>query len=130
MASREGDWLEEARSDLDLARLALGGGHFNWACFAAQQASEKAVKAVFQSRGADAWGHVVADLLTALRQFDSVEDSLIRMAQELDRHYIPSRYPNAHAEGAPFRHYSRDDAERAIAYAEQISRFCEDLLAR
>src|SRR5438876_155655 len=60
VASRADDWLEQARSDLDLARVALREGHFDWACFAAQQASEKAVKAVFQSRGAEAWGHAVA----------------------------------------------------------------------
>jgi len=29
------DWLEEAKADLRHARLSLGGGSNNWACFAA-----------------------------------------------------------------------------------------------
>jgi HEPN domain-containing protein len=130
MASRERDWLDQARRDLDSARHELAGEYFDWACFAAQQASEKAVKAVFQRRGAEAWGHVVAELLEGLRQFEPIDESVIDMARELDRHYIPSRYPNAHPAGAPFRHYARVHAERAIDYGEQIIRLCEDLLAR
>lgn len=52
-----------ARGDLDHARHDLGAGFYDWACFSAQQAAQKAVKAVFQRLGAEAWGHSVADLL-------------------------------------------------------------------
>ncbi|NTW21878.1 MAG: HEPN domain-containing protein, partial [Nostocales cyanobacterium W4_Combined_metabat2_030] len=40
-------WLRQAKRDLDHARLALSGGNYEWACFAAQQSAEKAVKALF-----------------------------------------------------------------------------------
>ena len=130
MASRERDWLDQAQRDLEHARHALRDADHEWACFAAQQASEKAVKAVFQRRGAEAWGHAVSELLLALRQFEDVSDPLLDMARELDRHYIPARYPNAHPQGPPFRYYTGGDAERAISYGEAIIRFCEDLLAR
>ncbi len=39
------DWLEEAKADIKHARLSLNGGSYNWACFAPQQAAEKALKA-------------------------------------------------------------------------------------
>ena len=50
-------------------------------------------------------------------------------ALELDKAYIPTRYPNAHPSGSPRRRYTRQEAERLIGYAEQILRFCENLLA-
>ncbi|RLI36564.1 hypothetical protein DRO60_05580 [Candidatus Bathyarchaeota archaeon] len=42
---------------------------------------------------------------------------LVEKAKELDRHYIPTRYPNLHPEGAPMDYYTRADAERAVRYA-------------
>jgi HEPN domain-containing protein len=39
-------WLEHARDDLDVARLALQHGHFSQAAYMAQQAAEKALKAL------------------------------------------------------------------------------------
>ncbi len=52
------DWLKQADYDLELAHLAAGAGRHEWACFAAQQAAEKAVKAVHLSLGQEAWGHL------------------------------------------------------------------------
>ncbi len=60
---RSRDWMEQAKSDLDHARSDMEHGFYEWACFSAQQSAEKAVKAVFQKMGAEAWGHSVADLL-------------------------------------------------------------------
>ena len=48
MASRHQDWLNQGRRDVQLARWCIEGGHYEWACFAAQQAAEKVIKAVFQ----------------------------------------------------------------------------------
>ena len=44
----------------------------------------------------------------------AVTPDLIDAARELDRHYIPARYPNAHPQGAPYEFYARADAERAV----------------
>ncbi len=65
---RSADWIEQARGVLQHARHDLAGAYFEWACFSAQQAAEKAVKAVFQKFGSEAWGHSVADLLQELGQ--------------------------------------------------------------
>lgn len=130
MASRAHDWFDQARRDLKAARHLLAAGDFEWACFAAQQASEKAAKAVYQARGEEARGHTVTDLLQGFEPPIGVDPPLLDMARELDTYYIPTRYPNAHAEGAPYRYYSLLQAERAIGYSETILRFCNDLLPR
>jgi len=36
---------------------------FEWSCFIAQQAAEKAVKTVFQKLNTVAWGHSVFELI-------------------------------------------------------------------
>lgn len=126
MPSRHFDWLKQARRDLDHARHALNVGDHEWACFAAQQGAEKAVKALFQSLGAEAWGHSVSVLLAGLPDEMGVGEELLQKAKELDKHYIPPRYPNSHPQGAPFEYYTRPEAERAIANGEAVISFCED----
>lgn len=121
--------MDQARGDLEHARADLKGGYWDWACFSAQQSAEKAVKAVFQRTGAEAWGHSVADLLDELATTHAVSTSMRDAALELDKAYIPSRYPNAHPSGSPRRRYTRAEAERLIMYAEQIVTFCEGFLS-
>lgn len=128
MPDRHKDWLKQAKRDLDHARHALEDEHYEWACFAAQQAAEKGVKALYQKLGADAWGHAVSILLTNLPEKFRPGDELTNKAKELDKFYIPSLYPNAHPEGAPFEYYTKDEAEKGISYSEAIISFCEDKL--
>lgn len=125
---RSADWLDQARWDLDHARHALSGEFFDWACFSAQQAAEKGVKAALQRLGAEAWGHSVADLLTELTKTHPTASEFGDIALELDKVYIPSRYPDAHPTGSPRRRYTRTEAERLLDYADQIIRFCASLL--
>jgi HEPN domain-containing protein len=51
---RSADWLAQAERDLAQARESQGSGRHEWACFAAQQAAEKAVKALHLSLGQEA----------------------------------------------------------------------------
>lgn len=131
MASRARDWFRQAERDLAHARRSTEGGDHEWACFAAQQAAEKALKAVLQDRGADARGHSVSAILEALSagMAETVEMDLKSDARELDRHYILTRYPNSVPEGAPFEAYDEKDAERAVAAADRILRFCQRHMA-
>ena len=127
---RSADWLDQARGDLDHARHDLAAGFHDWACFSAQQAAEKAVKAVFQRMGAEAWGHSVADLVEELARSHPGIADLRDAALELDKAYIPTRYPNAHPSGSPRRRYTRAESERLVEYAGRIVAFCEGLLSR
>jgi hypothetical protein len=66
VANRSRDWFAQAERDLDQARASERDGRHEWACFAAQQAAEMAVKALHLSLGQEAWGHIVARLLSDL----------------------------------------------------------------
>lgn len=121
--------MDQAEGDLLHARSDLQGAFYDWACFSAQQAAEKAVKAVFQRLGAEAWGHSVADLLAELAERQTVPEPLLEAALELDKAYIPTRYPNAHPAGAPRSRYTRTEATRLIQHASEILAFCSRLLS-
>lgn len=86
MAARAADWMRQAEADIALARLAHRGGHHEWACFAAQQAAEKAAKAAHERLGNEAWGHSVTELLDALRpQAPEIGPELLDRARALDK---------------------------------------------
>jgi len=55
MPDRSRDWLSQAERDLRLAELSRGDEIHEWACFAAQQSAEKAVKALRLALGQEAW---------------------------------------------------------------------------
>lgn len=60
IADRSKDWLKQAERDLEQAQDSRTDNRHEWAYFAAQQAAEKAVKALHLSLKQEAWGHVVA----------------------------------------------------------------------
>jgi HEPN domain-containing protein len=133
MSSRAHDWFRQAERDLGHARRSADIGDHEWACFAAQQAAEKALKALVQHLGGEVRGHSARALVGIVgRRLDSEKRELDRLdhdALEVDRHYIPSRYPNSTPEGAPFEFYGAAQSEGAIAAADRILRFCERNMA-
>jgi HEPN domain-containing protein len=129
MANRSKDWLSQAKRDLEHAENDLKNEFYEWACFSAQQASEKAVKAVFYKLNADAWGHSVTALLQELAKHFPVGEALIKAAKNLDKFYIPPRYPNGFDTGKPADYFTEEDAQGAIKHAQQIIVFCEDNLS-
>jgi len=129
MPSRARDWLAQARRDLEQAVDSREKARHEWACFAAQQAAEKAVKALHLQYGQDAWGHVVARLLQELPDSIRVPTDLVEKGRVLDAFYIPARYPNSHPEGAPFQHYGSLQSQEAILYASEIITFASAQMA-
>lgn len=127
MPNRAGDWLKQAERDLEQARASQADGRHEWACFAAQQAAEKAAKALHLARGQEAWGHIVADLLAELP--GAVPPGLIDKGKVLDNLYMPTRYPNGHPAGAPFEHYGPIQSGQAIQYAGEILDFVRPQMA-
>ena len=126
---RHEDWIRQARKDHQHALRSLEAGDYEWSCFAAHQAAEKAVKAVYEAHGLDSWGHSVTFLLASLPPELQAETSLQDTARQLDRHYIPSRYPDSHPGGAPLDYYTAADAKTASDQAREVLRFAETILA-
>lgn len=130
MANRARDWFAQAEKDLAHASLAQAGGSHEWACFASQQSAEKAVKALHLHLGQEAWGHVVAKLLSELQMAGMAQMAdLIDRGMVLDNFYVPSRYPNGHPDGAPFEHYGRLQSNEAIGHAREILAFVRAQMA-
>jgi HEPN domain-containing protein len=127
MGNRYADWFRQAEADLRHARNAQVDGDFEWSCFAAQQAAEKALKAVFLKFGMDAWGQTLTALIGNFPP-EAVQppDTLVDFARMLDKHYIPTRYPNGFDSGAPTDFYTNEEAQNAIRYAEALLDFSRD----
>lgn len=121
MTNRAQDWFAQAERDLEQALASKKDGRHEWACFAAEQAAEKAVKALHLALGQEAWGHVVARLLSELPM--TVPDKVVQKAKVLDNFYVATRYANSHSEGPPFEHYGPIQSEDAIKYAREILSF-------
>ena len=126
---RANDWFNQALRDIEQAEDSRKAGRHEWACFAAQQAAEKAVKALHLYMHQEAWGHVIAKLLKELPESVNIPEGLIDKARVLDNFYIPPRYPNSHPEGAPFEHYGPLQSGEAIRYAREIIEFVRNKMA-
>jgi len=122
--------MKQAKSDLEHAEDSIDLQHYDWACFAAQQSAEMGVKAIFRSLGAEAWGHSIAQLLDKLPDEIKPNDQILSYARELDRLYIPARYPNGLPAGTPREAFDKKEAQEATKAAREIIRFCESVLAK
>jgi HEPN domain-containing protein len=122
---RSGDWWAQAERDLRAARTLAERQLYEWACFAAQQAAEKAVKAAIQARGGELRGHAVRRGLQALE----APVALVEAGVRLDRLYIPTRYPDVLDQGSPGEVYLAADADTALKDAEAVLEWCRDQLS-
>lgn len=114
--------MAQARDDFEFARwLLVENRGFDKGCFIAQQAAEKALKAILYFDGArTVLGHSVLELLEKLVPGRPVMVPLRDDARRLDRFYIPTRYPNGLPGGIPFESFTREDLQQAVAMAERI----------
>ena len=115
-------WFDQARADLAAAEDSAATGHHEWACFQAQQAGEKALKAVLYAQGRTS---IVTHSLRRLVRESAATDvgfaDLDDHARLLDQHYIPTRYPNGlDNETTPSAYYDEKDAEQCLRSARLI----------
>jgi HEPN domain-containing protein len=118
-------WFSEALWDLDTAKILHREKRYNAAVFYSHQAAEKAVKALLYSVNEAPWGHSIRELLQRyfMRVGSQVDERLLTLARELDRHYITSRYPNALPSGTPHEVYDEEVSSRVIRAAEELIGF-------
>jgi HEPN domain-containing protein len=125
-------WLTTAGDDLDTARILQKNGKYAHACFHAQQAGEKAVKALWYYSDADPWGHSIKKLIGDLDEVDtklynSLKD-LEKTGVVLDRFYIPTRYPNGLPDITPDIAFTEEDATTCINNSQKILQRVKELL--
>jgi HEPN domain-containing protein len=129
MADRTADWMAQAEQNPAHAEASQDLGHYNWACFAAQQAAEASVKALHLHHKQDIWGHLIRTLLQKLPDQVAVSPRLLDLARVLDAYYIPTRYPNGHESGTPAVNYGAIQSDEAIRCAREIIQFCRSQMA-
>jgi HEPN domain-containing protein len=133
MAERSADWMNQALRDLDQAEASMQADRHEWACFAAHQATEKALKALNLALGQQAWGHTLTRLWAAVPDKaglqpappGAIEDRL----RLLDGFYIPTRYPDSYPEGTPGEHFGRLQSEQGLSHANAIIQWARAAMA-
>ena len=128
--NRSKDWMDQAELDLRHAENSIKNKDFNWSCFAAQQAAEKAIKSLYLHLHMEGWGHVIKNLLEEMGEEIEIPDHLLIAGKRLDQYYIPTRYPNGFDSGKPADFYTEKDALEAIGYAKEIIEFCQKKISQ
>jgi len=119
MKNASKDWLEQAKEELNTAEYLLGGDFYKGACYHAQQAIEKGIKAKLIKKG---WElektHSIARLVEVGKEYRIK----LKFADE-DIIFVDSiyrgRYP-AEAGLLPLKEPAKEDAARAIAIARRL----------
>lgn len=84
------------------------------------------MKALLHGVGRGPWGHDLPRLGDLAGQAGvKVPGEVIDAMRRLGRHYIPARYPDAHASGPAGTHYGEADADEAVGDSEAILAFVD-----
>ncbi|MEN2981817.1 MAG: HEPN domain-containing protein [Thermus sp.] len=119
-------WLAQAQDDWEAGEALLRAGKFAQAAFLAQQAGEKALKALWIALGLDPWGHSLARLVRDLPEgMGGALQPLLPQALALDKLYIPTRYPDALPGLTPKEAYTQEEAQKALMDAQAILKAVE-----
>jgi HEPN domain-containing protein len=117
------EWLNRAKSNLLLARTRRAGIYLEDLCFNAQQAAEKAIKALLIQRAvAFPYVHDVAQLLTLVERAGVEIPPAVKQGERLTRFAVFTRYPGI---ASPIRPEELTEARRI---AEEVIQWVEELL--
>lgn len=118
------DWLNRAKSNLALARLPKPEEALweDW-CFEAHQATEKAIKAVYQSRNlVFEYVHDIEVLWKGLEKAGLRVPPEIRESHRLTKYAFETRYPG------PLEPVSENEYRKAFAIAEAVVKWAEKMV--
>jgi HEPN domain-containing protein len=123
-------WLETAREDREMARLAAGGGHLAPAAFHCQQAAEKMLRALLLLHHVEAREHSLVELLEMVEKQAHLPPpaEVVTAARKLDPHYIQARYPGPHGP-RPASLYDETIVQELLDCADRIFDWVEPALA-
>ena len=117
------EWLNRARSNLALAKKLSPGVYLEDLCFEAQQAAEKAIKAMLIRRGVDfPYVHDLTRLSSLLEKEGDAIPAAVRRAGKLTPYALTARYPGV-ARPVVEREY-----REAVEIAEAVVRWAGECL--
>jgi HEPN domain-containing protein len=116
-------WYMQGAKDSKTAEKNARAGDFEVSCFLFQQAAEKVLKAHLILQGERVvGGHSTAKLAKACQRYDQGYSALDQPCARLDVLYIPTRYPYALPEGAPYEFFTLEQAQRAADDFQEVYR--------
>lgn len=119
------EWLNRARGNLVRAKTAIPGVYLEDLCFDAQQAAEKALKALLIQRGVPfPYVHDLGELLTLLHEEGETVPEQVKEAGRLTRFAVATRYPGI-AEPV-----SQEEYQEVVAIAERVVRWVAKLMGQ
>jgi len=121
------EWLNRAKSNLVRAKadIRLSGVYLEDLCFDAQQAAEKAIKAVLLHLAIRfPYVHDLTALLALIEQGGTSVPEPVREAGRLTRFAVVTRYPGI-AEPV-----TREEYDRAIAITEVVVHWADSMVGR
>jgi HEPN domain-containing protein len=112
------EWLNRAQSNLARSRNPLAGAYLEDYCFDAQQAAEKAIKAVFIAHGLTfPYLHDLGRLLGLLAQAGIRVPKYVSESHRLTRFAVEARYPGVSGPATKLDH------RRAVRVASGVLRW-------
>jgi HEPN domain-containing protein len=123
-------WYDQALDDAKFVEwVHKENRFFDKGCFIAQQAGEKALKACLYASGQRrVIGHSLFEMASKLMAETKDFEKVIDKCKQLDRFYIPTRYPNGLPGGSPFQVYSSSELEDAIEALRPVIEIAEEYL--
>lgn len=119
------EWLNRARSNLARARAQMPGVYLEDLCFDAQQAAEKAIKAVLIKRKTEfPYVHDLAELLSIVEASGEAIPQPVRRAGRLTRFAIAHRYPGVIEPVTP------QEYQEALSIADAVVRWAEERIRK
>ena len=120
------EWLNRARSDLAIAKGRTVEAYLEDLCYHAQQAAEKAIKAVMILRDIEfPYTHDLDRLLSVLGAFGEKSPERVGQAVRLTRYAGVLRYPVHFVDDEPV---SEQTYEEAVAIAEAVVVWAEGVV--
>ncbi len=117
------EWLNRARSDLLMAGIRKEGIYLEDVCFHAQQAAEKAIKALLIKHSIKfPYVHDIVELLTVLEKAGHKVPKAVKKAGGLTRFAVFTRYPGI------AQAISTEEYEEALTNAKQVIRWVQTQL--
>ena len=117
------EWLNRARSNLAKAVNRIPGVYLEDLCFDAQQAAEKAIKALLIKRGIDfPYVHDMSRLLSLLKEAGEAIPDAVGQARRLTQFATITRYPGIDQQ------VTEQQYAKAIEIAEAVVRWAEERL--